>query len=31
MEYKSKIEMAKQLRDSVDAFLKELARQDEYL
>lgn len=31
MENKSKIEMAKQLRDSVDAFLKELARQDEYL
>lgn len=31
MEYKSKIEMAKQLRDSVDAFLKELARQDECL
>lgn len=31
MEYKSKIEMEKQLRDSVDAFLKELARQDEYL
>lgn len=31
MEYKSKIAMAKQLRDSVDAFLKELARQDEYL
>lgn len=31
MDYKSKIEMAKQLRDSVDAFLKELASQDEHL
>ena len=31
MDYKSKIEMAKQLRDSVDVFLKELASQDEHL
>lgn len=31
MDYKSRIEMAKQLRDSVDAFLKELASQDEHL
>lgn len=31
MDYKLKIEMAKQLRDSVDAFLKELASQDEHL
>lgn len=31
MDYKSKIEMAKQLRDSVDAFLKELASQDAHL
>ena len=31
MDYKSKTEMAKQLRDSVDTFLEELASQDEHL
>lgn len=31
MNYKSKIEKAKQLRDSVEAFLKELTSQDEHL
>jgi len=31
MDYQSKIEMARQLRDSVDTFLQELASQDEHL
>lgn len=31
MDYKSKIEMARQLQDSIDIFLQELASQDEHL